>query len=233
MTAEGRTYYGFGEENRIVGGRPAEDRVDRRRADRRDRRRTSFSSRAAAGPCEAMPTRTSALFRQTAIVSGGRSLIEGSAELRARVTDTIGVVAFADAGYVGAELVPGFLGRAQGGRRRRPALSHRARSDPAGRSGSALDPSPDDPTVGFLRWNRTSVLTRFVLAIALLFFALPALAQDARADAERSYFVSYVEGQLSTPNRQIRINGIQGVLVVQCHHRRDHDRRPAKGSGCA
>ena len=56
-------------------------------------------------------------------------------------------------------------------------------------------------------------MTRFVLAIALLFFALPALAQDtAEAEAEKSYFVSYVEGQLSTPNRQIRINGIQGVL---------------------
>ena len=56
-------------------------------------------------------------------------------------------------------------------------------------------------------------MTRFVLAIVLLFFALPALAQDAGdAEAERSYFVSYVEGQLSTPNRQIRINGIQGVL---------------------
>jgi translocation and assembly module TamB len=43
--------------------------------------------------------------------------------------------------------------------------------------------------------------------------ALPALAQDAAdADAERSYFVAYVEGQLSTPNRQIRINNIEGVL---------------------
>jgi translocation and assembly module TamB len=49
------------------------------------------------------------------------------------------------------------------------------------------------------------------LAVALLFLALPALAQDT-AEAERSWFVSYVEGQLSAPNRQIRINGIQGVL---------------------
>ena len=54
-------------------------------------------------------------------------------------------------------------------------------------------------------------MIRFVLTIALLFLALPALAQDT-AEAEKSYFVSYVEGQLSTENRQIRINDIQGVL---------------------
>ncbi|MFC6486949.1 autotransporter assembly complex protein TamA [Nitratireductor sp. GCM10026969] len=41
-------------------------------------------------------------------VAGGRSLIEGSAELRVRVTDTIGIVGFADAGYVGAEAFPDF-----------------------------------------------------------------------------------------------------------------------------
>lgn len=39
---------------------------------------------------------------------GGRSLIEASAELRARVTDSIGVVAFTDAGYVGADSLPDF-----------------------------------------------------------------------------------------------------------------------------
>lgn len=41
-------------------------------------------------------------------ITGGRSLIEGSAELRARVTKSIGVVAFVDAGYVGAESFPDF-----------------------------------------------------------------------------------------------------------------------------
>lgn len=41
-------------------------------------------------------------------IVGGRSLIEGSAELRVRITPTIGVVAFADAGYVGAEAFPDF-----------------------------------------------------------------------------------------------------------------------------
>src|SRR5690606_548073 len=41
-------------------------------------------------------------------VAGGRSLIEGSAEVRVRVTPTIGVVAFADAGYVGEDSIPDF-----------------------------------------------------------------------------------------------------------------------------
>lgn len=52
---------------------------------------------------------------------------------------------------------------------------------------------------------------RFLLAIILLAFALPALAQD-NAEQEKSYFVSFLENQLSTPNRQIRIADIQGVL---------------------
>jgi translocation and assembly module TamB len=54
-------------------------------------------------------------------------------------------------------------------------------------------------------------LTRIFLAIALLFFAFPAFAQDTEQE-ERSYFIGFVEDQLSTPNRQIRIRGIQGVL---------------------
>ncbi|MEP9398700.1 translocation/assembly module TamB domain-containing protein [Mesorhizobium sp. KR2-14] len=59
-------------------------------------------------------------------------------------------------------------------------------------------------------------MTRIFLAIALFVCALPALvlsafAQDS-ADAERSYFVGFVENQLSTPDRQIHIDNIQGAL---------------------
>ncbi len=39
---------------------------------------------------------------------GGHSLAEASAELRVKITDNIGAVAFADAGYVGAEAFPDF-----------------------------------------------------------------------------------------------------------------------------
>lgn len=41
-------------------------------------------------------------------VTGGRSLVEASAEARVKVTDAIGVVAFADAGLVGEESFPDF-----------------------------------------------------------------------------------------------------------------------------
>ena len=43
-------------------------------------------------------------------VVGGRSLLEGSAELRVRVSPSIGVVAFVDAGYVDPNSWPSFNG---------------------------------------------------------------------------------------------------------------------------
>jgi translocation and assembly module TamB len=54
-------------------------------------------------------------------------------------------------------------------------------------------------------------LIRFLVAIALTLLALPAFAQ-ANAEDEKSYFTSFLENQISTPNRQIRISGIQGAL---------------------
>ena len=52
---------------------------------------------------------------------------------------------------------------------------------------------------------------RFLIAILLFLFAAPAFAQET-PDEDRSYLVNYVEEQLSTPNRQIRLSNIQGVL---------------------
>ncbi len=54
-------------------------------------------------------------------------------------------------------------------------------------------------------------MTRILAALALLLYALPALAQD-KAELEKSYFLQYVESKLSTPNRKIEISGISGVL---------------------
>jgi translocation and assembly module TamB len=54
-------------------------------------------------------------------------------------------------------------------------------------------------------------LTRIILTIAFFLFTLPAFSQDTEQE-DRSYFIGFVEDQLSTPNRQIRIRGIQGVL---------------------
>ena len=42
----------------------------------------------------------------TGVVTGGRYLIEGSLEARAKVTQDIGVVAFVDGGYVAADRFP-------------------------------------------------------------------------------------------------------------------------------
>jgi translocation and assembly module TamB len=50
-----------------------------------------------------------------------------------------------------------------------------------------------------------------LVAIALILTVFPALAQD-KAEAEKSYFLQYVESKLSTPNRKISISNISGVL---------------------
>ena len=81
-------------------------------------------------------------------IVGGRSLIEGSAELRARVTESIGVVGFVDAGYVGADSFPEFdeavrVG-AGAGVRYLTGLGP-IRLDVA----VPLDPRPGDPDVAF------------------------------------------------------------------------------------
>src|SRR5690606_25667518 len=81
-------------------------------------------------------------------IVGGRSLIEGSAEIRARVTQSIGVVGFVDAGYVSSESFPDFsedlkLG-AGVGLRYLTGLGP-IRLDVA----VPLDPGPDDPDFAF------------------------------------------------------------------------------------
>lgn len=53
---------------------------------------------------------------------------------------------------------------------------------------------------------------RALLTLLLLLFTLPAFAQQETPEEERSLFQSFVENQLSGPNRQIRIRNIQGVL---------------------
>src|SRR5690606_7319908 len=54
---------------------------------------------------------------------------------------------------------------------------------------------------------------RFILPALLLATLLPALAQDnVDAEQEKSVFLSWVENQLSTPDRRISISRIDGVL---------------------
>lgn len=50
-----------------------------------------------------------------------------------------------------------------------------------------------------------------ILAAMCAWWALPALTQDSE-EAQKSSFIRFVEERLSTPNRQISLNGIQGTL---------------------
>ncbi|MFN3765136.1 MAG: translocation/assembly module TamB domain-containing protein [Aliihoeflea sp.] len=54
-------------------------------------------------------------------------------------------------------------------------------------------------------------MIRVLVALACLVFAVPASAQETEAET-RSIFTNFIQDQLSTPNRQIQISGIQGAL---------------------
>ncbi|MBV2142226.1 translocation/assembly module TamB [Falsochrobactrum sp. TDYN1] len=54
-------------------------------------------------------------------------------------------------------------------------------------------------------------MTRLLAILAFILFAVPAIAQE-QAEEEKSYFLSFVESQLSAPNRRISISGISGLL---------------------
>jgi translocation and assembly module TamA len=107
MVAEGRAYYGFGEDKRIVhagrlklgsivGPSIAETAPDK------------LFLAGGGGSVRGYAYRNIGVNGPGGIVTGGRSLIEASAELRARITDSIGAVGFVDAGYVGADSIPDF-----------------------------------------------------------------------------------------------------------------------------
>ncbi len=106
LTGEGRVYYGFGEDDRFVAaarlklGTLAGSPIDETAPDKLFFAGGGGSVRGYAYRNIGVPSDDG--------VTGGRSLIEGSVELRARVTDVIGLVAFADAGYVGADSIPDF-----------------------------------------------------------------------------------------------------------------------------
>ena len=69
---------------------------------------TGASTPAAAARCAAMPSTASGPTGPFGAVIGGRSLFEASAELRIKVTDTIGIVPFFDAGNAFASSFPNF-----------------------------------------------------------------------------------------------------------------------------
>ncbi|MEP7452893.1 translocation/assembly module TamB domain-containing protein [Phyllobacterium sp. SB3] len=63
-------------------------------------------------------------------------------------------------------------------------------------------------------------MIRILVTLFLLLLVGPSVAQSpapASPEAEKSYFLSFVENQLSTPNRQIVISDIQGVLSSEAN----------------
>ncbi|EKF20911.1 autotransporter assembly complex protein TamA [Nitratireductor pacificus] len=106
MMLEGRAYYDFGSDGRFVAAA-----------------RAKIGSLVGAPIAETPPDKLffaggggsvrGYAYRNIGVetpggIAGGRSLMEASAELRARVTDSIGLVGFVDAGTVSAESFPDF-----------------------------------------------------------------------------------------------------------------------------
>lgn len=106
-TAEGRTYFGFGEDNRFVlagriklgmlTGAPISELPP-----------DSLFFAGGGGSVRGYAYRNIGVETASGNVIGGRSLAEASIEARVRVTNSIGVVGFVDAGYVAEDTIPSF-----------------------------------------------------------------------------------------------------------------------------
>jgi len=107
FTAEGRTYYGFGSTDRVVlAGRVKLGSVVG--ADIADLPPNQLFLAGGGGSIRGYSYRSIGVETSTGETIGGRSLVEASGEVRTRVTDSIGVVGFVDAGYVGEQSYPDF-----------------------------------------------------------------------------------------------------------------------------
>lgn len=106
ITAEGRTYFGFGEDDPFVlagrlkagltlGPSLAEIPPDK----------LFFAG--GGGSVRGYAYKSIGVDNGAGIITGGRYLLEASIEARAKVTQDIGVVGFVDGGYVAADVFPG------------------------------------------------------------------------------------------------------------------------------
>jgi translocation and assembly module TamA len=106
LTVEGRAYWGFGEDERFVlagrlkGGLLAGPDLAEIPPDR-----LFFAG--GGGSVRGYAYKSIGVEGPDGTVTGGRYLLEGSVEARAKITDTIGAVAFLDGGYVAADEFPG------------------------------------------------------------------------------------------------------------------------------
>lgn len=105
LTVEGRTYFGFAEDDafvlagRLKGGAVVGPGLDQIPPDK-----LFFAG--GGGSVRGYGFRSIGVDNGAGVVTGGRYLLEGSLEARAKVTDDIGVVGFVDAGYVAADRFP-------------------------------------------------------------------------------------------------------------------------------
>ncbi|WP_433849005.1 autotransporter assembly complex protein TamA [Brucella pseudogrignonensis] len=107
FTAEGRAYYGFGATDRVVlAGRVKLGSVVG--ADIADLPPNQLFLAGGGGSIRGYSYRSIGVKTPTGETIAGRSLVETSGEVRTRVTDSIGVVGFVDAGYVGEQSYPDF-----------------------------------------------------------------------------------------------------------------------------
>ena len=105
LTAEGRTYFGFGEEDafvlagRLKGGLVVGPSLAEIPPDK-----LLFAG--GGGSVRGYGYKSIGVDDGTGTVTGGRYLLEASLEARVKVTDDIGVVGFVDGGYVAADVFP-------------------------------------------------------------------------------------------------------------------------------
>ncbi|WP_439273106.1 autotransporter assembly complex protein TamA [Pseudochrobactrum sp. HB0163] len=107
FTAEGRGYYGFGEDDRVVlAGRVKLGSIVGGSIHDIPPDKVFFAG--GGGSVRGYGYRSIGVNKPGDMVIGGRSLVEASGEVRTKVTDNIGVVGFVDGGYVGEETYPDF-----------------------------------------------------------------------------------------------------------------------------
>ncbi|MFK3664373.1 autotransporter assembly complex family protein [Ochrobactrum teleogrylli] len=107
FTAEGRTYYGLGATDRVIlAGRVKVGSIVG--ASIEDLPPSLSFLAGGGGSVRGYAYRNIGVDAGNGNIVGGRSLLEASGEVRTRITDSIGAVAFVDAGYVGEKSFPDF-----------------------------------------------------------------------------------------------------------------------------
>ena len=105
LTVEGRTYFGFAEEDRFVlAGRLKAGLVLGPSLAEIPPDKLFFAG--GGGSVRGYAFKSIGVDNGAGLITGGRYLLEGSIEARAKVTDDIGVAGFLDGGYVAADVFP-------------------------------------------------------------------------------------------------------------------------------